>query len=197
MEPLGYRGLEEPSARHPGEVLMPRPQAAVSWSGGRTVAAYARARDDYEISAAITMFDEAGSRSRSHGLRPEIVEAQLDRLRLRPIAGRCGWDTYDSAFADALHAAADIGITHVIFGDILFDEHREWAERITAACGLTAVEPLWKRSTADLYREFIASGARARIVTVRASKLDDTYLGRELTASLMAELIERGCRPVR
>ena len=44
-------------------------------------------------------------------------------------------------------------MTHVVFGDILFDEHREWAERLSAGRGLTAVEPLWKQSTTDLYRE--------------------------------------------
>ena len=56
---------------------MPRPAAAISWSGGKdSCAAYHRARGEFNIVAAITMFNEDGTRSRSHGLRPEIVDAQ-------------------------------------------------------------------------------------------------------------------------
>jgi uncharacterized protein (TIGR00290 family) len=175
---------------------MPRPKAAISWSGGKdSCAAYHRARASFDIVAAVTMFDESGARSRSHGLRPEIVEAQLERLTVRPIIERCTWDSYDEAFARALRAAAAMGVSHVIFGDILFDEHREWAERLSVSCGLTAVEPLWKQSTSDLFRDFLASGARARIVTVRTSKLDDSYLGRDLTEELLEDFLAREVDP--
>jgi len=173
-----------------------RPTAAISWSGGKdSCAAYHRARADFDITAAITMFDEEGARSRSHGLRPEIVTAQVERLGLQGIDERCSWDTYDHAFARALASASALGVTHVIFGDILFDEHREWAERLSAGAGLTAVEPLWKRSTTQLYQEFLSSGTRARIVTVRESTLDASFLGRDLAEDLLAEFVARGVDP--
>ena len=143
----------------------------------------------FEMAAAITMFNEDGTRSRSHGLRPEIVAAQVERLGLVGLVERCTWDTYDAAFDRALAAARAMGITHVVFGDILFDEHREWAERRSSGQGLTAVEPLWKASTTDLYREFLASGTRARIVTVRLSKLDESYLGRDLADDLLDDFL--------
>lgn len=172
------------------------PTAAISWSGGKdSCAAYHRARADFEIVAAISMFNEDGSRSRSHGLRPEIISAQLERLSLRGITERCTWATYNDAFARALTVAAGMGVTHVIFGDILFDEHREWAERLSAGSGLTAVEPLWKQSTTDLYRAFLASGTRARIVTVRSSKLDESFLGRDLAENLLDEFVLRDVDP--
>ena len=88
-----------------------------------------------------------------------------------------------------------LGVTHVIFGDILFDEHRAWAERLSAGSGLTAVEPLWKQSTTDLYREFLASGTRARIVTVRQSQLDESFLGRDLADDLLADFVARDVDP--
>ena len=175
---------------------MSRPTAAISWSGGKdSCAAYHRARPAFDIVAAVTMFNEDGSRSRSHGLRPEIVSAQVDRLGLRPITQRCTWETYDAAFARALGSASKLGVTHVIFGDILFDEHREWAERLSAGIGLTAVEPLWRQSTTDLYRDFLASGTRARIVTVRESKLDESFLGRDLAEDLLADFVARDVDP--
>ena len=173
-----------------------RPTAAISWSGGKdSCAAYHRARAEFDIVAAITMFTEDGARSRSHGLRPEIVAAQLDRLGLHSFTEHCGWDTYDAAFTRGLTRAADLGVTHVIFGDILFDEHREWAERMSSGAGLTAVEPLWKQSTTDLYLDFLSSGTRARIVTVRTSKLDESYLGRDLAENLLEDFLARDVDP--
>jgi diphthine-ammonia ligase len=175
---------------------MPRPTAAISWSGGKdSCAAYHRARIDFNIVAALTMFDEDGGRSRSHGLRPEILAAQTERLGLRAITQCCSWETYDEGFDRALTEAAALGVTHVIFGDILFEEHRQWAGRLSGARGLTAVEPLWGRSTTDLYRDFLALPGRARIVTIRSSELDESYLGRELVEDLLPELVARGVDP--
>jgi uncharacterized protein (TIGR00290 family) len=173
-----------------------RPRAAISWSGGKdSCAAFHHAQGAFDVVAAITMFNEDGSRSRSHGLRPEIIAAQVRQLGVEPITQRCSWDTYDAAFDKALAAAAARGVTHVVFGDILFDEHRAWAERLSAQRGLTAVEPLWKRSTTDLYRAFVVSESRARIVTVRTSKLDESFLGLDLTEALLDEFIARDVDP--
>ena len=175
---------------------MARPKAAISWSGGKdSCAAYHRARSDFDFVAAVTMFNEDGTRSRSHGLRPEILRAQVERLGLQSITETCAWDTYDAAFDRALQAAAAMGVTHVVFGDILFDEHREWAERLSSGRGLTAIEPLWKESTTDLYRGFLQSGMRARIVTVRSSKLEESFLGRDLAENLLDEFLARGVDP--
>ena len=175
---------------------MGRHRAAVSWSGGKdSCAAYQRVRHEFDVIAAITMFNEDGSRSRSHGLRPQIIDAQARRLGVRSLTQRCSWDTYDAAFGRALAEAAALGVTHVIFGDILFDEHREWAERQSASQGLIAVEPLWKHSTADLYRELLSSGTRARVVTVRTGTLDESYLGRDLAEDLLDDFVSRGVDP--
>jgi len=143
----------------------------------------------------VTMFDEEAARSRSHGLRPEVVDAQAARLGLRRITGCCSWRTYNDAFSSALEAAAADGITHVVFGDILFDEHRRWAERMCEPHGLTAVEPLWGASTTTLLEEWIASGADAMIVTARAEFLDRTWLGRTLTAQCFSEFARLGVDP--
>src|SRR4051794_19610631 len=125
-----------------------QPRAAISWSGGKdSCAALHRTHALYDFVCMITMFGEDAARSRSHGLRPEVLAAQADRLGLRRITGRCTWETYDAAFDAALLEAKADGVSHVIFGDILFDEHRAWAEARCAAHGLTAVEPLFGSST--------------------------------------------------
>ena len=140
----------------------------------------------------ITMFDEAAARSRSHGLRPEILDAQADRLGLRRVIGRCTWQTYDAEFSGALAQVKADGVTHVVFGDILFDEHRAWAEAQCAAHGLTAVEPLFGTPTPALFDEWTASGADAIIVTARAEFLEESWLGRPLRREMRGELERLG-----
>jgi diphthine-ammonia ligase len=173
-----------------------RPRAAVSWSGGKdSCAALHRTRGDYDVVSMITMFDETAERSRSHGLRPDILSAQADRLGLRRITARCTWQTYDTAFAGALQQAKADAVTHVIFGDIMFDEHRRWAERMCEAAGLTAVEPLFGTSTVTLFEEWTASGADALIVTARAAFLDQTWLGRPLRRDMLDAFTRLGVDP--
>jgi len=173
-----------------------RPRAAISWSGGKdSCAALYRARPDFDIVAMVTMCDEQTGRSRSHGLRREILDAQAERLGLRRVSRACAWSGYDAAFGDALAEVARSGITHVVFGDILFDEHRRWAEDACAPHGLTAVEPLFGSSTTALFEEWTASANDAVIVTVRAECLDDSWLGRPLRRAMLADLLERGVDP--
>ncbi len=167
---------------------MRRPLAAISWSGGKdSYLALHRTREHLEFSAAITMFDEDGARSRSHGLRPEVISAQVHRLGLEPLFGLCSWQTYEAEFVRTLSQLHERGISHVVFGDIFTDSHRAWVERVCHACGLTAVEPLWGETTKALLSEFLALGAEARIVTVKAAKLDSSWLGRKLVMEMIAE----------
>ena len=141
------------------------------------------------------MFDEGGARSRSHGLRPALIAAQADRLGLRAVTACCGWDTYDDAFREALRRLADDGVTHVVFGDLIYTEHREWAEQRCAEAGVVAVEPLWGTPTDTLFDAFVASGARALLVTVREPWLDASWLGRPLGAEMKSLFAERGIDP--
>jgi uncharacterized protein (TIGR00290 family) len=173
-----------------------KPRAAVSWSGGKdSCAALQRAWPHFDVVAMVTMFDEDAARSRSHGLRPEVLAAQADRLGLGQVIGRCTWPTYNDAFGDALDRLNADGITHVVFGDILFDEHRRWAEEMCAPRGLVAVEPLFGGSTRELLVDWIRSGGEAVIVTARAEFLDASWLGRPLTLDMLAELEPLGVDP--
>jgi uncharacterized protein (TIGR00290 family) len=172
------------------------PRAAISWSGGKdSCAALHRAWADFEIVAMVTMFDEDAARSRSHGLRPEVLAAQAERLGLRQVVGRCTWQTYETVFGAALDELTHDGITHVVFGDILFEEHRRWAEKMCAPHGLVAVEPLFGCATKELLLDWLHSGGEARIVTARAEFLDASWLGRTLSLDMLADFERLGVDP--
>jgi len=171
-------------------------KAAISWSGGKdSCAALMRARHDFDVVAMVTMTDEDAARSRSHGLRPEVLDAQADRLGLSRVIGRCSWATYDSEYRAALGQLKAADVTHLIFGDILFDEHRAWAEQICASRGLVAVEPLFGCSTESLLLDWVERGAEAMIVTTRAERLDASWLGRRLSREMIDQFARLNVDP--
>jgi len=173
-----------------------RPRAAISWSGGKDCCtALLRTHPDFDIIATLTMFAEDGERSRSHGLRPDIIAAHAQRLGVTSLTGRCSWPGYTDEYVRMLGDAAALGVTHVVFGDIMGGAHRAWDERVCAAHGLTPVLPLWGASTRALVEEFIGSGSSAVIVTARAAHLDESWLGRTITLDAVRELEALGVDP--
>jgi uncharacterized protein (TIGR00290 family) len=173
-----------------------RPPALVSWSGGKDACvALHRARAQYDIVAALTMMDERGTRSRSHGLRADVLQAQVQAMGLRWITRPCGWDDYEARFIDALHEAREAGIRALVCGDILHPEHRQWVERVCAAAALDAVEPIFGRPTIEVYHEFLAMGGDAYIVAAEARHLDEGWLFRRLDHQAAEDLIRLGLDP--
>jgi diphthine-ammonia ligase len=174
-----------------------RHRALVSWSGGKDCClASHRTKDTCETVGLITMLTEDGTRSRSHGLRPEVLHAQAAALGLPLLTARTSWDLYEAEFIKLLGAACrQVRATHVIFGDVFPEAHRQWAERVCRACQLTAVEPLWAEPTASLVREFVGLGGEATIITVRDDVLDSSWLGTWLDDAAIAELVTLGVDP--
>jgi diphthine-ammonia ligase len=173
-----------------------KPRAAISWSGGKDCCtALLRSAADYDVVAMVTMFDESGRRSRSHGLRPEVIDAHAARLGVTRLSRRCSWQTYTAEYITALGQARSLGVTHVIFGDIMANVHRAWNERVCAAHGLTAVVPLWAEPTILLAREFVDGGGQAQLVTVRTPMLDPSWLGATITDELLKAFERRGIDP--
>ena len=107
-----------------------KPCAAIAWSGGKdSCHALARADTDYNVIAMITMFDDDGRRSRSHGLRPEMIAAQAKRLQLETLIGRCAWDADSVELAIAELEERDVdpcgenGEYHTLVIDSLSSPH--------------------------------------------------------------------------
>lgn len=173
-----------------------KPRAAISWSGGKdSYLALHRTRAQFDFCALVTMFNEDGSRSRSHGLRPEMIGRHAQLLGLEPFFNCCSWETYEEEFVRGLGRTREHGVTDVVFGDIFGDAHREWTARVCARAGLRANEPLWGESTPSLFGEFLRTGAEARIVTVNSKWLDASWLGRALSSEMLPQFQPLGVDP--
>jgi uncharacterized protein (TIGR00290 family) len=173
-----------------------RPRAAVSWSGGKdSCAAFERSRGAFDIVAALTMVDVAGTRSRSHGIRTELLQSEAAAMGLRLTMRPCDWESYEDEFEHGLRERQQDGVTHVIYGDLIYPEHRAWAERLSERAGVVAVEPLFGIPTPELARSFVGSGGRATIVAVNASQLEASWLGTELSDDAIDRLTALGIDP--
>lgn len=174
---------------------MSKPKALIAWSSGKD-SAWAlhevRRSGDYEIVAALTTVTDTFARVSMHGVREELLLAQLAAAQLRSIVVRipfpCPNEVYEREMSAALsHAKAD-GVTHIVFGDLFLEDIRAYREERLAQIGMTAVFPLWRRPTAALAREMIAAGLEAHLATVDLAKLPSSFAGRCFDADLLADL---------
>lgn len=164
-------------------------KAAVSWSAGKdSCLAWRRACEaGAPVATFLTMCDEDGH-SKSHQIAPALVQAQADAAGVawRPV--RVAPGGYAAAFDTALRALRDDGHTHLVFGDIDLQAHRDWLEPACARAGLEAWFPLWGTPRPALARAVIDAGIRARLVCVDTRWLDDGFAGADYDDALLARL---------
>jgi uncharacterized protein (TIGR00290 family) len=175
--------------------LSARPKALISWSSGKD-SAFAlhevlRA-GEIDVIGALTTVTETFGRVSIHGVRQEILRAQLAAAGLAPyvvpIPYPCPNDIYEARIGEAVTQAVRDGITHIIFGDLFLADVRAWREQKLAGTGITPLFPLWQRPTPALARDMIASGFEATIATVDLKKLPADFAGRKFDMQLLADL---------
>jgi uncharacterized protein (TIGR00290 family) len=170
-------------------------KALIAWSSGKDCA-YAldrvRRAGDLEVVGALTTVTDTFKRVSMHGVRADILHAQLAAAELEPwivpIPYPCPNAVYESAMAEATACAKHAGITHIIFGDLFLRDVRAYRERMLADTGITPLFPLWDEPTPALAREMIASRLKATLVTVDLAKLPASFVGRTFDAALLADL---------
>ena len=162
----------------------------MSWSGGKDSAlAYFRAVLDGHVPLALfTMFEEDGSKSRSHGLPLNVMEAQAERMGLPLIIGKAGWANYEKEFIGHLKKFKQQGIEMGVYGDIDLEGHLQWIKKVSAEAEMDLYHPLWKEPRKDLLKELIEEGFKAVITVVDTARVGEQFLGREFTLELIDEL---------
>lgn len=162
----------------------------VSWSGGKesNFALYQAAKEGFRISHLLNMVTEEGKRSRSHGLSSKLIRLQSEALNIPLLQQRCTWESYEGEFKKVVLKMKENGVKAGIFGDIDFQEHRDWVERVCREVGIKAELPLWGKNRKELLEEFILAGFEAIIVAVKAEVLGKDWLGKKIDKNLVREL---------
>jgi len=172
-----------------------RPKALIAWSSGKDSAwalHVARQTGECDVAGALTTVTDGFGRVSMHGVREELLQAQLAAAELAPIIVRipypCPNEVYERAMAEAMQQAKARGVMQVIFGDLFLQDVRAYRERQLAGSGIAPVFPLWQRPTAALAREMIAAGVEAHLAVVDLKKLPAEFAGRRFDGALLETL---------
>lgn len=171
------------------------PKAYVSWSSGKDSAFAlheARRQGLAEVVGALTTLSAAFGRVAMHGVRESVLDRQLAALSLPALKillpTPCSNEQYEAQMLPAFERLKSQGVTHLVFGDLYLEDIRAYRERQLAAAGMTGIFPLWRRDTALLAREMIASGMVAHLACVDPRRLGREFAGRRFDTRLLAEL---------
>ena len=171
------------------------PKAYISWSSGKDSAyalCEARGAGLADVVGAVTTFSEVYDRVAMHGVRASLLDRQIAALGLPSLKvmlpSPCSNEIYEARFGAACEELKRQGIRHIVFGDLYLEDLRAYRERLLAALGMTPIFPLWRRPTAALAREMIASGLVAHLVCIDPRRLAREFAGRRFDAQLLDQL---------
>jgi uncharacterized protein (TIGR00290 family) len=170
------------------------PKAVVSWSGGKDscLAAHRAVAAGIRPQALLTAMIENGTRSRSHGLRLDLLQAQARSLGLPLVTRATSWEDYEETMQAALSLLAGDGVEAGVFGDIDLEPHREWVAGVCGRAGIEPLHPLWQEPRLALLAELLRLGYEAVVVAIKDAALPAELLGRRLDRTLVDELVAYG-----
>ncbi|MEA2952252.1 MAG: hypothetical protein QOJ96_1772 [Alphaproteobacteria bacterium] len=170
-------------------------KALIAWSSGKD-SAWAlhevRRAGEYDVVGALTTVTETFGRVSMHGVRQQLLDAQVAAAGLPSIVVQipfpCPNEIYEARMAAALADAKVAGVSHVIFGDLFLQDVRAYREQKLAGTGITPLFPLWGRPTAALAREMIDGGVETYLVCIDLKQLPRDFAGRRFDHDLLAAL---------
>lgn len=165
------------------------------WSGGKDscLACYRARSKGHDIMGLLNFTTSSETSSLSHGLSAEIISRQTRMTGMPSFQKAMPREGYRDEFKRLIEEWKKAkGIEGIVFGDIYLEGHKKWVDDVCQELSVEPIMPVWTKDTAGLMREFISLGFRAVIVTTKADKLGEEWLGREIDNGLMKEFEEMG-----
>lgn len=167
-------------------------QVFASWSGGKDscLACYRAIASGLKVRYLANTVTEDGKRSRSHGLPAKVIQVQSEAVGIPLVQRRTTWDNYEAEFKSMLRTFKQEGVNGGVFGDIDFEEHRQWIDRVCQEVDIVAHLPLWGDSQDKILRDFIGLGFEAVIVATKADFFGREWLGQRIDLDFIKHLEE-------
>lgn len=166
-----------------------------SWSSGKdaALALYHLQNDQrFEVEKLVTTVNAHYNRVSMHGLRRELLEKQAQEtgipLSIIALPEQPSMEEYENLMNDALGKVQAEGFKHCGFGDIFLEDLRAYRENQLKPVGISGTFPLWKKNTKALIHEFLDLNFKALIICIKSDLLDESFIGREIDASLIKDL---------
>ena len=165
-----------------------------SWSGGKecALATYRVISQGHEVLYFLNFISEDGERSRSHGIKANVLALQAEAIGIPLIQVKTSWEDYEEKFRKIVRELKSKGIEGGVFGDIDVEEHQEWVERVCREVGIKAFLPLWGIRPDKLIEELLKLQFKAVVV---ATRLDENLLGKVLDKALVKQISKLGSHP--
>ena len=167
----------------------------LSWSSGKDsvwALHLLRQQPDIEVAALLTSFNSAADRVAMHAVRRALVDAQAARTGIPQWSVDLPWPCSNAEYEERMRGvcqrAIAEGITAVAFGDLFLQDIRDYRERQLLGTGLDPLFPVWEIPTAQLARDMIAAGVKAKITCVDPAQVDRTFAGRDFDQALLDSL---------
>ncbi len=167
-------------------------KAFISWSGGKDccMATYQAKQQGLEIAYLLNMVTQDKKRSCSHGIATQWIRKQAEAIGIPLLQFPTADDNYQSIFIDALHNLFNQNVSKGVFGDIDFEPHREWIEKVCVTSGITPILPLWGRDQTKIMTDFIELRFQATVIATRADLLGEEWLGRRVDKGFLNNIGE-------
>ena len=167
----------------------------LSWSSGKDsvwALHLLRQHPEIEIVALLTSFNSAADRVAMHAVRRALVDAQAARTGIPQWSVDLPWPCSNAEYEERMRGvcqrAVAEGITAVAFGDLFLQDIRDYRERQLRGTGLEPLFPAWEIPTAQLARDMIAAGVKAKITCVDPHQVDRSFAGRDFDRALLDSL---------
>nr|WP_298995256.1 diphthine--ammonia ligase [uncultured Allomuricauda sp.] len=168
-----------------------------NWSSGKDSALalhYLIQQGNTSIDRLLTTVNGHYNRVSMHGLRKDVLEAQAEAVEIPldvlEVPESPSMEEYNSLMKNKVLELKSAGYTHTVFGDIFLEDLKKYREDMLRPLGIQPIFPIWKKNTKVLLQEFLELGFKAVIVCINNSKLDKSFLGKELSLELMDTLPE-------
>ncbi|OTG81024.1 ATP-binding protein [Acinetobacter sp. ANC 4648] len=167
-----------------------RKKAVFNWSGGKdsALALYkVLQQNQFEVIALLTTVNEETKLSSMHAIPHALILKQAESIGipLYPVFLPKDINIYEQRMLDAANHFKEQGVAHFIFGDIYLTDVRKYREDRLHPLGIEVVEPLWNQNSTEVIHDFLASGIKTKIIVTDASKLDETFIGQDISSAVI------------
>jgi uncharacterized protein (TIGR00290 family) len=173
----------------------PKQRVLLSWSSGKDSAwtlHTLRRQRDFELVGLLCTLNSAAERVAMHGVRRSLLDAQAEAARLPlwaiDLPSPCSNEAYERIMTCVLERARAERVAAIAYGDLFLEDIRAYRLARHAGTGIEPLFPLWSRDTAELAREMIRGGLRARLSCVDTRVLGPEFSGRAFDRALLEAL---------
>ena len=163
---------------------------AALWSGGKDscFACHRAISAGLKVTHLVNFADASLGRSLSHGIGAPVLACQVRAVGLPLVQRPVLKGSYEAVFKETMRELKAMGVAGLVTGDIDFNAHRVWLERVCGEAGLVLHMPLWGMTPWEIMNGLVAVGFRALIVSLQAKALGEEWLGSEMSKSFFEEL---------